>query len=64
MESVGVVQARAMVDAYAHELAEKIRARADEYRAEDWGRSNRSKRPWLMGMEAARKAITPDVTTP
>lgn len=49
-----------MLDAYAHELAEEIRAKADKVRAEDWGRSNRSKRPWLMGMEAARKVIDPE----
>lgn len=46
----------ALLDEYAHELAERIRARRYEIRAEDWGRS-RSKRPYLHGMEAAQKLI-------
>lgn len=50
------------LDAYAHELEEKIQDAMETTRATDWGRSNRSKRPFLMGMEKARKAIAPEVS--
>jgi hypothetical protein len=61
-EAWGIVDGAIKVaDEEMREAVETIRARADEVRAEDWGRSNRSKRPWLMGMEAARKAIDPEV---
>lgn len=45
--------------AVAHELAEKIQADMEEIRAMDWGKSSRSKRPYLQGMERAKKAIEP-----
>ena len=47
------------VDNFAHELAEKIQADMEEIRAADWGKSSRSKRPYLQGMERAKKAIDP-----
>jgi hypothetical protein len=50
-----------LIDAYAHELAEKIQAAMEEIRAADWGKSSRSKRPYLQGMERAKKVITPEV---
>lgn len=46
---------------YAHELAEKIQAAMAEVRAADWGKSSRSKRPYLQGMEAAKKALLKEV---
>ncbi|MEV4228116.1 hypothetical protein AB0J81_13650 [Streptomyces bobili] len=33
----------------------------EEARAADWGRSSRTKRPYLQGMERAKKAIGPEV---
>ncbi|MET9385291.1 hypothetical protein ABZY09_30525 [Streptomyces sp. NPDC002928] len=48
-------------DKFAHELAEKIQDAMEETRAADWGRSSRTKRPYLQGMERARKAITREV---
>jgi hypothetical protein len=50
------------IDAYAHELTEKIRAAMEEARAADWGRASRSKRAYLQGMERAKKVITPEVS--
>ncbi|MEV7425177.1 hypothetical protein [Streptomyces sp. NPDC091212] len=38
--------------------AAKIQRARETVRAADWGRSSRSKRPYLQGMEAAEKAIT------
>jgi hypothetical protein len=48
-------------DEHAHELAEKIENAMEEARAADWGRSSRTKRPYLQGMERAKKAIGPEV---
>lgn len=54
--------AKHFLDAFAHELAKKIQADMEEVRAADWGRSSRSKRPYLQGMERAKKAIDPEVS--
>ncbi|MFE3144766.1 hypothetical protein [Streptomyces scopuliridis] len=42
--------------------AAKIQDAMERVRAADWGRSSRSKRPYLQGMEKAKKAITRDLT--
>jgi hypothetical protein len=51
-----------LIDAYAHELAEKIQAAMEETRAADWGRSSRSKRPYLQGMERAKEVLLSEVS--
>ncbi|MFF1417609.1 hypothetical protein [Streptomyces sp. NPDC058280] len=38
--------------------AARIQDAMETVRAADWGRSSRSKRPYLQGMEAAKKTIT------
>lgn len=50
-------EARELIDAYAHELAEEIQDAMEETQAADWGKSTRSKRPYLQGMERAKKVV-------
>lgn len=38
--------------------AAKVQDAMEKVRAADWGRSSRSKRPYLQGMEAAKREIT------
>lgn len=49
--------AQSILDKHAHELAAKIQDAMEEARAADWGKSSRSKRPYLQGMERARRAL-------
>ncbi|MGW2169158.1 hypothetical protein ACWC1C_01345 [Streptomyces sp. NPDC001705] len=58
-EEAAMRLARYSLNEHAHELAEKIQADMEEIRAADWGKSSRSKRPYLQGMERAKKAIDP-----
>ncbi|MER7922154.1 hypothetical protein ABTY96_03285 [Streptomyces sp. NPDC096057] len=37
--------------------AARIQAAREETRATDWGRSSRSKRPYLQGMERAQRTV-------